>query len=218
MQRQFSPERHRNTGNTTPETRAAVTLTWLDEISFRTSVLIGAGLIALQALVLLAMGQPPICECGYIKLWHGVVSSPENSQHLTDWYTFSHVIHGFGFYWLFWLLAQRLPASLGLGFALAAGLEVSWEILENTPLIIDRYRESGLAQGYAGDSVVNSIADTLSMMLGFGMARILPVQVVLMSAIAMEIATAYMIRDNLLLNIVQLIHPTELISNWQLGK
>jgi hypothetical protein len=191
---------------------------WSETISLRTYVLIGAGLVILQALVLLAMGQPPICACGYIKLWHGIVSSPENSQHLTDWYTPSHVIHGFGFYFILWWLTRNSSMSIGLRLVLAIGLEVSWELLENTPLIIDRYRQSGLAQGYAGDSVINSVFDTLSMVLGFALARVLPVWAIVTLAVAMEAVTGYIIRDNLLLNIIQLIYPTEFISNWQLGK
>jgi Protein of unknown function (DUF2585) len=200
------------------ERRLSSALKWPDTIPFRTYALVGAGLIALQALVLLAMGQPPICECGYIKLWHGIVSSPENSQHLTDWYTPSHVIHGFGFYFILWWATRNASMSIGLRFVLAIGLEMSWELLENTPLIINRYRQSGPAQGYAGDSVINSVFDTLSMVLGFALARVLPVWTVVALAVAMEIVTGYIIRDNLLLNIVQLIYPTEFISNWQLGK
>jgi hypothetical protein len=200
------------------ERRPPSALKWPDTISFKTYALVGAGLIVLQALVLLAMGQPPICECGYAKLWHGIVSNPENSQHLTDWYTPSHIIHGFGFYFILWWITRNSSTPIGLKLVLAVAFEVSWELLENTPLIIDRYRQSGLAQGYAGDSVINSVFDTLSMVLGFALARVLPVWTIIALAAAMEAVTGYMIRDNLLLNIVQLIYPTAFISNWQLGK
>jgi Protein of unknown function (DUF2585) len=185
-------------------------------LSLRTYLLIGIGVVVLQAAVLLAMGQPPICTCGYVKLWHGNVLSAENSQHLTDWYTFSHVIHGFGFYLLLWLIAPRTP--VGLRLALALGLEAGWEIFENTPFIIDRYRQSALAQGYTGDSVLNSVSDTLAMTFGFLVARILPVWVTVALALAMELFVGFMIRDNLTLNIVQLIYPSETISHWQSGK
>ena len=113
------------------------------QLSLARSLLIAAGLVALQALALLVMGHPPICTCGYVKLWHGVVASPENSQHITDWYSFSHVIHGFGFYLILWLVAPRMP--IGLRFVIAIGLEVGWEILENTRMVMERYRQTALA-------------------------------------------------------------------------
>jgi hypothetical protein len=182
----------------------------------RTWVVIGACIVALQAAILLAMGQPPICACGTIKVWHGIVLSDENSQQLTDWYTFSHVIHGFGFYLLLWLIAPR--TSFGLRLVLAIGLEAGWEILENSPIIIDRYRQQALAQGYTGDSVINSVSDTLAMALGFVLARILPVWVTVALTLAMELFVGFVIRDNLMLNIIQLIYPSETISNWQARK
>jgi hypothetical protein len=182
----------------------------------RTWVVIGASIVALQAAILLAMGQPPICACGTIKVWHGIVLSDENSQQLTDWYTFSHIIHGFGFYLLLWLIAPRAP--IGLRLVLAIGLEAGWEILENSPIIIDRYRQQALAQGYIGDSVINSVFDTLAMTLGFVLARILPLWVTVTLAVAMELFVGFMIRDNLMLNIIQLIYPSETISNWQARK
>jgi hypothetical protein len=180
-----------------------------------TWILVGAGIIAAQAAILLAMGQPPVCTCGTVKLWHGVVRSAENSQQLTDWYTFSHIIHGFGFYLLLWLIAPRAP--VGLRLALAIGLEAGWELLENSPMIIDRYRQQALAQGYVGDSVINSVFDTLAMVLGFVLARLLPVWVTVVLTIAMELFVGFMIRDNLTLNIIQLLYPSETISRWQSG-
>lgn len=173
------------------------------------------GVLALQALVLLAMGQPPICECGYVTLWHGDVSGPETSQQLIDWYTYTHVIHGIAFYLILWLTVPGVP--VGLRFALALGLEAGWEIFENTPFIINRYRESALAQGYFGDSVINSVADTFATAFGFLLARILPVWSIIVVVIAAELLSAYMIRDNLVLNIIQLISPSDAISNWQVG-
>ena len=189
---------------------------WSTAISSRTYLLMGVGLIVFQVLALLAMGQPAICTCGTIKLWHGSASSSETSQHLTDWYTFSHVIHGFGFYLLLWVIAPR--TSVGLRLVLALCLEAGWEILENTPFIIDRYRQSALARGYVGDSVLNSVGDTLAMALGFALARTLPVWSTIALAVAMELFVGFMIRDNLTLNIIQLLYPSEAISEWQSGK
>ena len=176
---------------------------------------LAVGLMALQAAALVAMRHPPICTCGYIDLWHGNPSGPETSQHLTDWYTYTHVIHGFGFYLLLRWIAPRKPLVLRL--VIAIGLEASWELIENTPIIMDRYRQSALARGYFGDSVVNSVADTIAAVLGFALARLLPVWLSVVLVISLELFAAYMIRDNLILNIIQLIYPSEVISVWQSG-
>lgn len=195
------------------EPRPSIVAKWAQGVSLRAYLLSGAGAIAFQAVVLIAMGQPPICECGTIALWNGLTSGPENSQQLTDWYTYSHVIHGIGFYLVLWLVFPHMP--IGLRFALALGLEAGWEILENTPLIIDRYRQQALAQGYFGDSVVNSVSDTLAAALGFVLARSLPVWTTIALLIGIEAFMLYLIRDNLTLNIIQLIYPSEAISSWQ---
>jgi hypothetical protein len=189
----------------------------VNRVSFRTYALASLTVVAIAAAVLLAMGRVPICKCGYVKLWHGVVASAENSQHIADWYTFTHIIHGFGFYLLFWLLGRRRAWPLGLRLLLAVTLESGWEILENTPLIINRYRAQTLALDYFGDSVVNSLADIAAMALGFLLASRLPVRVVVVLAIVMELAVGYWIRDNLTLNIIQLIHPFAAIGRWQAG-
>src|SRR5919112_2132116 len=95
--------------------------------SFRWFAMASLGVVAVAAIVLLSMGRVPICKCGYVKLWHGVVSSSENSQHITDWYTFTHIIHGFGFYLLFWLAGRRAGWPIGLRLLLAVTLESAWE-------------------------------------------------------------------------------------------
>jgi hypothetical protein len=178
-------------------------------------LLVVVALLVLQAGVLTLDGQPPICACGTIRLWQGVVASPETSQQIADWYTPSHVIHGILFYALTRLLAPGLPLLWRLVVAL--GIEVSWEMLENSPMIIERYRQQALAQGYSGDSILNSLSDSLAMMLGFGLAwRLKPWQCVVLVLVA-EITTAVMVRDNLTLNVIQLIAPSDTIARWQSG-
>lgn len=168
-----------------------------------------------QIAILFAMDRLPICECGYVKLFEPGVNTPGNSQHLSDWYTPSHIIHGFLFYGLGWLLLRRAPLSARL--SLAVLLEAAWEIAENSPMVIDRYRTATMALGYTGDSILNSGMDTVFMTLGFLFAARMPVWVTVALAIAFELLTLVIIRDNLTLNVLMLVWPVEAIKVWQGG-
>src|SRR5262249_37852799 len=161
------------------------------------------------------MGEAGMCGWGRGRLWQGEVMSAENSQQLADWYSPSHFIHGLLFYGLLWLIARRRP--LGLRALIALVIECGWEILENSPIIIDRYRAATISLGYRGDSVINSVSDMTFMLIGFALAARLPVIASIALAVLLELAVGYMIRDNLTLNIIMLIWPVEAIRTWQAG-
>lgn len=178
-------------------------------------VAISLAITALAAVVLSLMGQVVICKCGYVLLWSGDALSSDNSQHISDWYSLSHAIHGFLFYAGLCLVARWLP--VGPRLALATLVEAAWEIFENTPFVINRYRESTLSLDYFGDSVLNSVTDIGFMMIGFFLAWRLPIWVSVVLVLAMELIALYAIRDNLTLNILMLIYPIEAVKTWQLG-
>ena len=181
----------------------------------RTTWVLTIGVIAAAAATLYLMGRVPICKCGSVKLWHGIVNSSENSQHLTDWYTFTHIIHGFAFYGLLWLIGRRWP--LGTRLVIAVMVESGWEILENTDLVINRYREATISLDYYGDSVINSVSDILAMICGLVLAARLPIWSIVLLTVLMEAGLAYFIHDNLLLNILMLLYPLDAVRRWQAG-
>lgn len=176
-------------------------------------LVIFAGLLVVVVAILLAMGRPPICTCGTIDLWGQV--GPQQSQMLADWYSPSHFIHGLIFYAILWKAAAGW--SIERRFTIALLVEAAWEIAENTPLVIDRYREATMALGYSGDSILNSVSDILMMALGFLAARRLPVWLSVALVIGLELLTLLVIRDNLTLNVWMLMWPTDFIRNWQAG-
>ena len=185
----------------------------------KTAALATILLLVAVACLLWAMGRPPICTCGTIDLWGQV--GPEQSQMLADWYSPSHFIHGLIFYALLWRFAPNLPGNMGQPverrFLLSLVVEAAWEIMENTPMVIDRYREATMALGYSGDTILNSMSDIAMMALGFLAARRLPVWASVALAGGFELLTLVVIRDNLTLNIWMLLAPTDWIRDWQAG-
>ena len=168
-----------------------------------------------QALTLHLMGRVWICSCGTVRLWVGDMHSSELSQQVLDWYTPSHIIHGFIFYGVLWLVARRLP--VGVRLVLASIVESAWEVIENTPWIINRYREGTISLDYYGDSVINSAFDILFMVAGFLLASRLPVWLTIAVTLALELYVGWMIRDNLTLNVIMLLWPLQAIRTWQAG-
>lgn len=183
----------------------------------RTAFLVAAS-IAAAALALYLMGHPLICKCGTLKLWHFDVMSAENSQHLIDWYTPSHLIHGFLFYWALWLVSRWLPLSFWMRLVLAVAIEAAWEVVENTDFVINHYREMTISLDYYGDSVINSVSDVLFMVVGFFMAARLPVWLTLVIAVSLELFIGAMIRDNLTLNVLMFLWPLDTVLDWQQGR
>ena len=183
----------------------------------RTTLVVGA-IIAAAGLALYLMGHPLICKCGYLKLWHFDVMSAENSQHLIDWYTPSHLIHGFLFYWGLWLISRLLPLPFATRLILAVAIEAAWEVVENTDFVINHYREITISLDYHGDSVINSVSDILVMVLGFFMAARLPVWLTVVIAVSLELFVGAMIRDNLTLNVLMFMWPLDAVLHWQQGR
>jgi hypothetical protein len=173
-------------------------------------------IVAAAAAILLAMGRHPICTCGTIDLWVGERDSPRTSQMLADWYSLSHIVHGLIFYGALWLIARPWPIEWR--FLAALTIETMWELTENTPFVIDRYRATTAALGYNGDSVLNSISDITMMCVGFLIARKLPVRAAVALLIILEVVPLFVIRDNLTLNVWTLVAPNAAVQAWQAGR
>ena len=176
----------------------------------RTS-LVAVAIVAIALAILFAMHRPPICTCGTVAFWGPV--GPTQSQMLADWYSPSHIVHGLLFYAILWLIARKMPVEWR--FALALFVEVAWEVIENTPMVIDRYRTATAALGYTGDSIVNSMSDVGMMALGFLAARKFPLWGSVLFLLALELLPLFVIRDNLTLNVWMLLAPSEAIREWQ---
>ncbi len=188
---------------------------WPNRLSPWACFFIALGIVSLVAAILYSMGRVPWCKCGVIKLWHGVVYSAENSQHLSDWYTFTHIIHGFVFYLLLKILFPRWPFPIRLLAAIT--LEGVWEVIENSDFIINRYREVTISLDYFGDSIINSLSDITAMIIGFFLASRLRVWLSVALVIVFEVMLTFYIRDNLTINIIMLLHPVEWLKQWQAG-
>jgi hypothetical protein len=169
---------------------------------------------AATAILLRLEGRLWICACGKFMVWTGQVCSSDNSQHFLDPYSFTHVLHGFLFFWLIAWLASRLRSSWQL--VLVIVVEGLWEVFENTNFIIDRYRSTTAALGYTGDTVVNSFGDIVCCLLGFIIAKRLGLRRSLIAFFLLELILILWIRDSLLLEIVMLVVPIDAIRNWQM--
>ena len=181
----------------------------------RVAAAVVLGIMVVQALVLHLMGRVWICSCGTVRVWVGDIWSSELSQQMFDWYTPSHIVHGILFYGVLHLLLPRTPVLVRL--LIAAGIEGAWEIAENSPWVIEAYRKQALAAGYTGDSIVNSLLDTVAMMTGFTLARLLPWKATVALVLALEIAVGALVRDNLTLNVLNFVHRFPAIEAWQKG-
>lgn len=171
--------------------------------------------IAVQALVLFALGREAICHCGYIKIWDGTVKTPQNSQHFSDWYSTSHLIYGFIIYFAGWFARSKFGWPLWKIFLALVVISAGWEIFENTQFVVEEYRNNPLSAEYHGDSVLNSVMDTVSMMAGFYLAWALPVWAIIAIAVVLEISMILNARDGVLISATMSLHSFQFIRNWQ---
>ena len=174
------------------------------------------GVVLLLMIVLLrAEGRSFLCAtCSHFAIWIGDTCSSSTSQQLFDPYSFTHVLHGFLFFWLVALAFRRLAPAWQ--FWLALLLESAWEVFENTKFVIDKYRTETAALGYQGDTIVNSLGDLTCALVGFLLARQLGVRRSLIVFLLVELVLILLIHDSLLLQILMLVRPVEWIKSWQL--
>jgi hypothetical protein len=172
-------------------------------------------LLATTAAWLLLEGRQAWPSSGDVQLWYDDPWGPEGSQHILDWYSPSHLLHGILFYGALWVVARRMP--LGWRFLLAVGVECAWEIVENSDAVIERYRTVTASKEYLGDSVLNSVVDVLCMAAGFWLARAAPVWASVLAVLGFEALTVWLIRDGLALNVLMLLWPVEAVREWQAG-
>jgi len=169
--------------------------------------------------ILYLMDRNIVCECGYVKIWHSAVISSENSQHIFDWYSLTHFIHGLAFYFILVIIERisKIKIPILTKLVIAVILACGWEILENSDYIINRYRTATISLDYFGDSIINSAGDILAMGLGFWFANKRAAWQSVVVFITIEIFLLLAIRDNLLINLIMLVHPIEAIKLWQNG-
>jgi uncharacterized protein DUF2585 len=185
--------------------------------SLKEKLWLGFGLVAIFVVAALLMrleGRFWICACGSVRFWISDTCSSDNSQHFLDPYAFTHVLHGFTFYWLVASVVPRLRSNWQLLLAIA--LEAAWEVFENTNFVIERYRSVTAALGYTGDTVVNSLGDILCCLVGFLIAQRLGFRRAVLAFLALELVLILWIRDSLLLEIVMLMIPIDAIKAWQM--
>ena len=177
-------------------------------------LIVAAGVVLMVMVVLLrAQGRLLLCACGQFEIWTSDTCSSNNSQQLFDPYSFTHVLHGFLFFYLVMLVFRRL--SRGWQVVLTLALEAAWEVFENSSFVIDRYRTATAALGYQGDTVVNSIGDLACALIGFLIARQVGVRNSLILFVLFELILVLWIHDSLLLQILMLVWPIEAIKAWQ---
>jgi len=179
------------------------------------TLIIVLSIVLVTAGILFFMGRPFFCKCGEIKFWTASMESAKGSQQLFDPYTFTHLIHGALFYLILRFLFPR--SSFAKRIIIAVFIESAWEILENSPMIIEQYRAATISLDYYGDSILNSIGDIMAMIVAFIAVKRFPVWVSIIGVIAIELILLLLIRDNLTLNIIMLLYPVDAIKIWQGG-
>jgi hypothetical protein len=192
-------------------------MTSATRVTWPVALVLSLALVAAAAIFMYMQGRPAICPCGFVKFyWLGPKGQPEESQHFLDIYSATHVLHGVLFYFLIWLVTRGRLSILAM-LVVAVLLESLWEVFENSNYMIRRYQEASYA-GYVGDSVINAVGDVATMVVGFLIAALLPAWLTFILFIGAEVGLALLIRDNLSLNILNLVYPIDWIQSWQDGK